>query len=117
MEIEVKIEELRKKKIFVANSYVWKCVLVCIQSPLVTLRTFLSQYGMDVRFSICSMRVLSHAQETIWLMSFFSPYTHLMFIDSDVHFNPNDVLTSCLDKDIIGHLIQRSVSGRRSERC
>ena len=30
-------------------------------------------------------------------------YTHLMFIDADIHYDPNDVLTlAALDKDIIG---------------
>ena len=47
-----------------------------------------------------------------------SPYTHLMFIDSDIHFNPNDVLT-LVDKDIIGLTISKEVYLEKvtSSRC
>ena len=64
-----------------------------------------TQYGMDVRFFyLFNESLITRAKNYLVDEFLRSPYTHLMFIDSDVHFNPNDVLTlaKALDKDIIG---------------
>ena len=104
MEIEVKIEELRKKKIFVATPmYGGMCTGMYTKSSC-DLATIASQYGMDVRFFyLFNESLITRARNYLVDEFLRSPYTHLMFIDSDVHFNPNDVLTlAALDKDIIG---------------
>ena len=50
MEIEIKIEELRKKKIFVATPmYGGQCAGIYTKSTA-DLATISTQYGMDVRF-------------------------------------------------------------------
>ena len=104
MEIEVKIEELRKKKIFVATPmYGGMCTGMYTKSSC-DLATIASQYGMDVRFFyLFNESLITRARNYLVDEFLRSPYTHLMFIDSDIHFNPNDVLTlAALDKDIIG---------------
>ena len=104
MEIEVKIEELRKKKIFVATPmYGGMCTGMYTKSSC-DLATIASQYGMDVRFFyLFNESLITRARNYLVDEFLRSPYTHLMFIDSDIHFNPNDVLTlAALDKEIIG---------------
>ena len=104
MEIEVKIEELRKKKIFVATPmYGGMCTGMYTKSSC-DLATIASQYGMDVRFFyLFNESLITRARNYLVDEFLRSPYTHLMFIDADVHFNPNDVLTlAALDKEIIG---------------
>ena len=104
MEIEVKIEELRKKKIFVATPmYGGMCHGMYTKSTA-DLATIATQYGMDVRFFyLFNESLITRARNYLVDEFLRSPYTHLMFIDSDIHFNPNDVLTlAALDKEIIG---------------
>jgi len=104
MEIEIKIEELRKKKIFVATPmYGGMCNGMYTKSTA-DLATIATQYGMDVRFFyLFNESLITRARNYLVDEFLRSPYTHLMFIDSDIHFNPNDVLTlAALDKDIIG---------------
>ena len=68
------------------------------------LATISTQYGMDIRFFyLFNESLITRARNYLVDEFLRSPYTHLMFIDSDIHFNPNDVLTlAALDKDIIG---------------
>ena len=104
MEIEIKIEELRKKKIFVATPmYGGMCCGMYTKSTA-DLATIATQYGMDVRFFyLFNESLITRARNYLVDEFLRSPYTHLMFIDSDIHFNPNDVLTlAALDKEIIG---------------
>jgi len=104
MEIEIKIEELRKKKIFVATPmYGGMCNGMYTKSTA-DLATIATQYGMDVRFFyLFNESLITRARNYLTDEFLRSPYTHLMFIDSDIHFNPNDVLTlAALDKEIIG---------------
>ena len=104
MEIEVKIEELRKKKIFVATPmYGGQCSGMYTKSSC-DLATISTQYGMDIRFFyLFNESLITRARNYLVDEFLRSPYTHLMFIDSDIHFNPNDVLTlAALDKEIIG---------------
>ena len=104
MEIEVKIEELRKKKIFVATPmYGGMCHGMYTKSTA-DLATIATQYGMDVRFFyLFNESLITRARNYLVDEFLRSPYTHLMFIDSDIAFNPNDVLTlAALDKDIVG---------------
>ena len=104
MEIEIKIEELRKKKIFVATPmYGGQCSGMYTKSSC-ALATISTQYGMDIRFFyLFNESLITRARNYLVDEFLRSPYTHLMFIDSDIHFNPNDVLTlAALDKDIIG---------------
>ena len=104
MEIEIKIEELRKKKIFVATPmYGGQCAGIYTKSTA-DLATISTQYGMDVRFFyLFNESLITRARNYLVDEFLRSPYTHLMFIDSDIHFNPNDVLTlAALDKEIIG---------------
>ena len=104
MEIEIKIEELRKRKIFVATPmYGGQCSGMYTKSKA-DLATISTQYGMDVRFFyLFNESLITRARNYLVDEFLRSPYTHLMFIDSDIHFNPNDVLTlAALDKEIIG---------------
>ena len=104
MEIEIKIEELRKKKIFVATPmYGGMCHGMYTKSTA-DLATIATQYGMDIRFFyLFNESLITRARNYLVDEFLRSPYTHLMFIDSDIHFNPNDVLTlAALDKEIIG---------------
>ena len=116
MEIEVKIEELRKKKIFVATPmYGGMCNGMYTKSTA-DLATIATQYGMDVRFFyLFNESLITRARNYLVDEFLRSPYTHLMFIDSDIHFNPNDVLTlAALDKEIIGAPIPKKLLlGRR----
>jgi hypothetical protein len=68
------------------------------------LATIATQYGMDIRFFyLFNESLITRARNYLVDEFLRSPYTHLMFIDADIHFNPNDVLTlAALDKGIIG---------------
>ena len=104
MEIEIKIDELRKKKIFVATPmYGGQCHGMYTKSSC-DLATAATQYGMDIRFFyLFNESLITRARNYLVDEFLRSPYTHLMFIDSDIHFNPQDVLTlAALDKDIVG---------------
>ena len=93
MEISVSIEELRKKKIFVATPmYGGACGGQYTKSS-VDLSALAAQYGMDVRFFyLFNESLITRARNYLVDEFLRSDCTHLMFIDSDIGFDPNDVI-------------------------
>ncbi len=108
MKIEIQVEELRKRKIFVATPmYGGNCVGMFAKA-CIDLATMCANYGVDCRFFfIFNESLITRARN--YLVDEFlrsEEYTHLMFIDSDIHFDPRDVLSLAVlcddDKPIIG---------------
>jgi len=108
MQIEIKVEELRKKKIFVATPmYGGQCHGMYAKSAI-DLATLCANYGVECRFFyIFNESLITRARN--YLVDEFlraEEFTHLMFIDSDIHFDPRDVLSLAAlcddDKPIIG---------------
>jgi len=93
IEISVSIEELRKKKIFVATPmYGGICGGQYCKSTA-DLAMLAAQYGMDVRFFyLFNESLITRARNYLVDEFLRSDCTHLMFIDSDIGFDPNDVI-------------------------
>ena len=93
IEISVSVEELRKKKIFVATPmYGGQCGGQYTKSS-VDLASLAAQYGMDVRFFyLFNESLITRARNYLVDEFLRSDCTHLMFIDSDIGFDPNDVI-------------------------
>ena len=108
MEISVSIEELRKRKIFVATPmYGGICGGQYCKSTA-DLSAISTQYGMDVRFFyLFNESLITRARNYLVDEFLRSDCTHLMFIDSDIGFDPNDVIALSViaevgtDKEIV----------------
>lgn len=105
MEISVSADQLRKNKIFLATPmYGGQCLGLYTKSCL-DLQGLMGQYGVEVKFSFLFNESLITRARNYLVDEFLRAegFTHLLFIDSDIHYNPQDVLTLlALDKDIIG---------------
>ena len=105
MQLEVKVEELRKSKLFVATPMYGGMAHGMYVKSCLDLQAICGQYGIDVRFSfIFNESLITRARN--YLVDEFlraEGYTHLLFIDADIHFDPRDVIAClALDKDVIG---------------
>ena len=108
MEVSVSIEELRTRKIFVATPmYGGICGGQYCKSTA-DLSAMAAQYGMDVRFFyLFNESLITRARNYLVDEFLRSDCTHLMFIDSDIGFDPNDVIALSViadpnsDKDIV----------------
>ena len=104
MELQVKVEDLRKHKLFIATpQYAGQCNGLYMKSCL-DLQAILNHYGIESRFSfLFNESLITRARNYLTDEFLRSGFTHLLFLDSDIHFDPQDVLTLlALDKDIIG---------------
>ena len=104
MKIEISSEDLRKKKLFVATPcYGGQCFGLYAKASL-DLQSLCIQYGIDCRFSfIFNESLITRARNYLVDEFLRSDCTHLLFIDSDILYNPQDVLALlALDKDISG---------------
>lgn len=104
MEIKFNLDELKKNKIFIATPmYGGQAAGLYIKSIL-DLQALLNHYGIENRFSfLFNESLITRARNYLADEFLRSGYTHLLFIDSDIEFNPMDVVAMLhFDKDIIG---------------
>lgn len=103
-QIQVPIAELQKKSVFVATPmYGGQCFGSYTKSILDLSRLF-TQYGINAQFSfLFNESLITRARNYMADEFMRSQHTHMMFIDSDIDFDPNDVIALlALDKPIIG---------------
>jgi hypothetical protein len=104
MQLEISVEELRKRKLFVATPmYGGSCNGMYMKSCL-DLQGICAQYGIECRFSfIFNESLITRARNYLCDEFLRSPMTHLLFLDADIHFDPRDVIAMlALDKEVIG---------------
>lgn len=104
MEIKIDIEKLRQNRIFIATPmYGGQCCGMYMKSCL-DLQTIFQQYGIPSRFSfIFNESLITRARNYLVDEFLRTDFTHLLFLDADIHFNPQDIVAMlALDKEVIG---------------
>lgn len=104
MEIKISVDELKKNKIFIATPMYGGMSHGLYVKSVLDLQNTLNHYGVENRFSfLFNESLITRARNYLVDEFLRSGYTHLLFIDSDIHFNPQDVIAMlALDKDVIG---------------
>jgi hypothetical protein len=104
MEIQVKLDELRKNKLFIATPMYGGMAHGLYIKSCLDLQTTMNKYGIETKFSfLFNESLITRARNYLVDEFLRSECTHLLFIDSDIHYNPQDVLAlMALDKDVIG---------------
>jgi len=94
MEMQIELSELRKKKIFVATPmYGGQCHGMYCKSSA-DLAKLGQHYGIDIKFFyLFNESLITRARNYCADEFMRGDYTHLMFIDSDIGFDPMDVIT------------------------
>jgi len=93
MKLEIKIEDLQKKKLFVATPmYGGQCAGMYTRS-IADLSAFCSRYQIPMQlYYLFNESLITRARNYCVDEFMRSDATHLMFIDSDIGFNPQDVI-------------------------
>lgn len=93
IDVEVPIEELRKRKLFVATPmFGGKCEGLFTRS-IADLSALCMHHGIELRlYFLFNESLITRARNYCVDEFLRSDYTHLMFIDSDIGFNANDVI-------------------------
>lgn len=104
MQLSIKVEDLRAVKLFVATPQYGGQNAGLYMKACLDLQGMCMQYGMEVRFSfLFNESLITRARNYLADEFLRSGFTHLLFIDSDILFDAQDVLAMiALDKDIIG---------------
>ena len=102
--ISISADKLRQVKLFVCCPMYGGMNSGLFMKSCLDLQTLSMKYGMDVKFSfLFNESLITRARNYLVDEFLRANYTHLLFIDSDIHFNPEHVLTLiALDKDVAG---------------
>ena len=105
MEISIKREDLATKSLFVATPMYGGMNHGLYMKACLDLQALCVHYGVQIKFSFLFNESLITRARNYLVDEFLhrSDCTHLLFIDSDISFDPNDVIALlALDKDVIG---------------
>ena len=93
MKLEISIEELRKRKLFVATPmYGGQCAGMYARS-IADLSAFCAKHEIPLQlYYLFNESLITRARNYCCDEFMRSDATHLMFIDSDIGFNPQDVI-------------------------
>jgi hypothetical protein len=105
MEIQITKEDLQKKSLFVATPMYGGMNHGLYMKACLDLQGLCMQYGISIKFSFLFNESLITRARNYLVDEFLnrSDCTHMLFIDSDINFNPQDVVALlALDRDIAG---------------
>jgi hypothetical protein len=104
MEIQIKVDELRKNKLFIATPMYGGMSHGLYVKSCLDLQNIMNRYGIETKFSfLFNESLITRARNYLVDEFLRTDYTHMLFIDSDIHFNAQDVVALlALDKDLIG---------------
>jgi len=105
MEIQIKKEDLQKKSLFVATPMYGGMNHGLYMKACLDLQGLCVQYGIQIKFSFLFNESLITRARNYLVDEYLarSECTHLLFLDSDISFNPQDVIALlALDKDVAG---------------
>jgi len=104
MQIQVNVEELRKNKLFVATPMYGGMSHGLYVKSCLDLQTVMMRYGIEVKFSfLFNESLITRARNYLVDEFLRTDFTHMLVIDSDIHFDPNDIVAlMALDKDVVG---------------
>jgi hypothetical protein len=104
MEIKIKIDELKQRSLFVATPMYGGMNHGMYMKSCLDLQTLLTRYEVPVRFSfLFNESLITRARNYLVDEFLRSDCTHMLFIDSDIHFNPQDVIALlALDYEVSG---------------
>lgn len=93
MEIQIKTEELQKKKLFVATPMYGGACNGMYARSMCDLTAMCLKYGIEMRsYFLFNESLITRARNYCVDEFLRSGFTHLLFVDSDIGFNPQDVL-------------------------
>lgn len=125
MEISISIEELKKRKLFIATPmYGGMCSGMYTKSTA-DLAMICANHGIYIQFYyLFNESLITRARNYLVDEFLRSDCTHMMFIDSDIGFDPNDVLALAAiadpasDKDVIcGPYPKKCISWEKVKRA
>lgn len=125
MKVEVGIEEMRKKKLFIGTPMYGAMCGGQYTKSIADLTAMCAQYQIEVKlFYLFNESLITRARNYIADEFMRSGFTHLMFIDSDIGFDPNDVLALAAicedgsDKDVVcGPYPKKCISWEKIKRA
>lgn len=93
MELELDLEQIRQKKLFVATPMYGGQCHGSYTKAVADLMTVCTKYGIDARlFFIFNESLITRARNYLADEFLRSDMDYLMFIDSDIHFEAQDIL-------------------------
>jgi len=104
MQLEISAEKLRKNKLFVATPMYGGMAHGMYMKSCLDLQAIFMQYGVEVRFSfIFNESLITRARNYLVDEFLRTDFTHFLFIDADIHYDPRDVVAMlAMDKDVVG---------------
>ena len=93
MEIQVKVDDLKQHKLFIATPMYGGMAHGLYIKSCLDLQAQMSKYGVETKFSfLFNESLITRARNYLVDEFLRSGFTHLLFIDSDIHYNPQDIL-------------------------